>query len=105
MKSKEQIQQNVEDTFKVLDAIEEVKVNHFFKHKVLQQLENVKEEKPKILSWFSPQLQLATLSVVLLINLSAFFYVYSFQNQSSEITLESFAKEYALQSETKSILN
>jgi hypothetical protein len=105
MKSKEQVEQNVADTFKVLDAIEEVKVNHFFKHKVLQQLENVKEEKPKVLTWFTPQLQLATLSVMLLINLSTFFYVYSSQNETSEVTLENFAKEYALQSETNSILN
>ena len=105
MKSKEQIEQNVANTFKVLDAIEEVKVNHFFKHKVLQQLENVKEEKPKALSWFTPQLQLATLSVVLLLNVSTFIYVYSYQNETSNVTIENFAKEYALQTETNSILN
>jgi mannose/fructose/N-acetylgalactosamine-specific phosphotransferase system component IIC len=66
MKSEEQINNAVENTLKVLDTIEEVKVNHFFKHKVLQQLENQKQEKIRFLSWFTPQLQLATLSVVLL---------------------------------------
>lgn len=105
MKSKEQINIEVENTFKVLDTIEEVKVNHFFKHKVLQQLDNQKEEKTKILRWFSPQLQLATLGLILLLNLSALFYTFSNQDLNSDNSLENFAQEYALQSETNSILN
>mgnify|MGYP003683711645 CR=1 FL=1 len=105
MKSKEQINIEVEDTFKVLDTIEEVKVNHFFKHKVLQQLENQKEEKSKVLGWFSPQLQLATLGLILLMNVSALFYVFSNQDISTDSSLENFAQEYALQSETSLILN
>lgn len=105
MKSKEQINSKVEDTFKVLDTIEEVKVNHFFKHKVLQQLENQKEEKPNILGWFTPQLQLATLGLVLLLNASTIFYAFSSQEKNTEVNLESFAQEYALQSKTTSILN
>ena len=36
MKNKEYINQQVEGNFKVLDTIEKVDVNHFFKHKVLQ---------------------------------------------------------------------
>ncbi len=40
MKSKEPVHQQVKDTFKVLESIKEVKVNHFFKHNVLQQLKN-----------------------------------------------------------------
>lgn len=105
MKSKEQINTEVENTFKVLDTIEEVKVNHFFKHKVLQQLENQKEEKQSILSWFSPQLQLATLVVMLWLNVSAVFYVYLNDDVSSSTEIENFAQEYALQSSTNSILN
>lgn len=105
MKSEKQIAQNIEDTFKVLDSIEEVKVNHFFKHKVLQQLENQAEVKPTAFSWFTPKLQLAALSLVLLMNLSTLFYAYSINDASSSTRLENFAQEYALQSETNSILN
>lgn len=105
MKSKEQINIEVEDTFKVLDRIEEVKVNHFFKHKVLQQLENQKVDKPNVLNWFSPQLQLAALCLILLMNASALFYSFSNQELNSNSSLETFAQEYALQSETNSILN
>jgi hypothetical protein len=104
MKSEEQINKAVVDTFKVLDTIEEVKVNHFFKHKVLQQLENQQEEKSTFFTWFTPQLQLATLSVILLLNLGALFYSYSSYNSQATNTIESFAQEYALQSDN-SILN
>lgn len=105
MKSKEYINQQVDATFKTLDAIEEVKVNHFFKHKVLQQLENEKEEKISILNRFTPKLQLATLVIVLLINTSAVLYAFSSQEQISETSIENFAQEYSLQSESNSILN
>ncbi|MBU3009964.1 hypothetical protein KO506_00935 [Polaribacter vadi] len=105
MKPKKEIENNIDDAFKVLENIEEVKVNHFFKHKVLQQLENQKEEKSKVLGWFSPQLQLATLGLVLLLNVSALFYAYSSQKVTNNVTLENFAQEYSLQPETNSILN
>lgn len=105
MKSKKEIENSIEDTFKVLDQIEEVSVNHFFKHKVLQQLENEKEVKPKALGWFTPQWQVAILGLVLLINVSALFYAYTSQEKSNQVTLESFAQEYALQSESSLILN
>lgn len=106
MKSQEQINKKVEDTLKVLETIDDVKVNHFFKHKVLQQLENKKrEEKPSVLHWFTPQLQLVTLSVILVLNISALFYAYSSGNSQSNTSLETFAQEYDLQSDTSYILN
>ena len=108
MKNKEHINQQVEDTFKVLDAIKEVEVNHFFKHKVLQQLNTEKEQESKsIFSWFTPQLQLATLSVILLLNLGSIFYVFNNSVESSNTTsdIEAFAQEYSLQSDSSSILN
>ena len=105
MKSYREIAKKVEETFQVLDSIEEVQVNHFFKHKVLKQLETQKEEKSHIFAWITPQLQLATLGLILLLNLSAVFYAYAPQEESSNSTLETFAKEYALQSETYTILN
>lgn len=105
MKNKERINQQVEAAFNTLDAIEEVNVNHFFKHKVLQQIENKKEVKTRIFTWFTPQLQMATLAIVLLLNVSAILYVFSSQKDTSNSSLESFAQEYSLQPETTSLLN
>ncbi|MCG1035479.1 hypothetical protein [Polaribacter sargassicola] len=108
MENKEYINQQVDDTFKVLDAIEKVEVNHFFKHKVLQKLNEEKEEKKSLLFWFTPQLQLATLCIVLLLNFGTIFYVFNnstSSNNSSTSDIEAFAQEYSLQSSSTSILN
>jgi hypothetical protein len=105
MKNKEYINKQVEATFKVLDTIEEVKVNHFFKHKILQQIENNSEEKQQVLNWFTPKIQMNTLALVLILNASALLYAFSTQENTSSINLDSFAQEYSLQSETFSLIN
>ena len=105
MKNKEHINQQVAATFKVLETIGEVKVNHFFKQKVLQQLNNQKEEKTSILVWFTPSLQLATLALVVLLNTSAVFYAFSIQEQNSVDSLDIFSQEYSLQSQATFLLN
>ena len=105
MKSQEQLEKKVEINFNVLDSIEEVKVNHFFKHKVLKALQNQKEEKPKVFIWFTPQLQWATLGLILLMNVSAVLYTFSSQEEASNMSLDNFAQEYSLQSETTSLSN
>jgi len=107
MKSKKDINQQVDDTFKSLDSINKVEVNHFFKHKVLQKIQAEKEEKQVVFSWFTPQLQLATLSVVLLLNISTIFYAFNNSTQStgSSSDIKTFAQEYSLQSDSSSILN
>ena len=105
MKTKLQIEQEIESTFKALDTIEEVKVNHFFKHKVLQKLNAEKEVKQTIFSWFTPQLQLATLSIVLLLNASVIFYTFSSSEVTIKSNLETFAQDYNLNSNSDSILN
>jgi hypothetical protein len=105
MKNKEHVNQQVIAAFKVLDTLEEVKVNPFFKHKVLQQLNNQKEEKTSILAWFTPSLQLATLALVLLLNTSVVFYAFSFQEKDSLDRLNTFAQEYSLQSQATFLLN
>lgn len=106
MKNKININNQVEDTFKVLDSIEKVDVNHFFKHKVLQKLKAEKEVKQTVFSWFTPQLQFASLALIVLLNASAIFYSYnSVDSTSSESALETFAQEYSLQSIDNSILN
>jgi NADH:ubiquinone oxidoreductase subunit C len=105
MKSKEPVHQQVKDTFKVLESIKEVKVNHFFKHNVLQQLKNQKEETTSILDWFTPRLQLASVAFVLLLNASALFYAFSSQEQNFVVNIDSFSQEYSLQSDTIYLLN
>ena len=105
MKNKEHINLQVVATFKALEALEEVKVNPFFKHKVLQQLNNQKEEKTSILAWFTPNLQLATLAFVVLLNTSVVFYAFSFQEQNLVDSLDTFAQEYLLQSQATFLLN
>lgn len=105
MKNKEQIDQQVNAAFNALGVIEEVKVNHFFKHKVLQQLAHQKKEKANVFTWFTPQIQMASLALVLLLNASAILYAFSSQTTTSDTSLESFAQEYSLQLETTSLLN
>jgi NADH:ubiquinone oxidoreductase subunit C len=105
MKSKEPVHQQVKDTFKVLESIKEVKVNHFFKHNVLQQLKNQKEETTSILDWFTPRLQLASVAFVLLLNASALFYAFSSQEQNFVVNIDSFSQEYSLHSDTIYLLN
>ncbi|PQJ81399.1 hypothetical protein [Polaribacter glomeratus] len=105
MKNKEHIDQQVEAAFNALGVIGEVKVNHFFKHKVLQQLAHQKEEKSKVFTWFTPQLQMASLALIVLLNASAILYAFSAQTDTLDASLETFAQEYSLQSETTSILN
>lgn len=104
MKNKE-IHQKVEDTFKVLENIDKVEVNHFFKHKVLQKLNAEKEEKKVVFSWFTPQLQLAMLAVVLLLNVGTIFYAFSNSEGSTTYTIETFSQEYSLQLSSNSLLN
>lgn len=105
MKSKQEIEQNIDATFNALEAIEEVNVNHFFKHKVLQKIELEKAEKSKVLGWFTPQFQLATLGLILMLNISAVVFAYASHKENTTVSLESFALEYSLNSETNSILN
>ncbi|MFY9243289.1 MAG: hypothetical protein WAO74_09700 [Polaribacter sp.] len=107
MEKSDFIKQQVDDTFKVLDSFDVVKVNSFFKHKVLQKINAEKEleEKSIVFGWFTPKLQLATLGLVLLLNASSIFYVFLSQEKNTEVTIETFAKSYSLQTETNYILN
>lgn len=105
MKTNKEIQNKVEDTFKVLDTIEKVEANHFFKHKVLQKLNSEKKERNTVFSWFTPQFQLATLSLVLLLNAGVILYAFNNSTINTSSDIETFAQEYSLQSTSDSILN
>lgn len=105
MKNKEYINEQVDNTYKVLEAIKKVEINHFFKHKVLQQLNENVEENKSVISWFTPQLQMATFCVVLLLNVGTIFYAFSSSEVKNNSNIETFAQEYSLQSKNNSILN
>ena len=105
MKNKKYIDRQVNANFKVLEAIEKVPVNHFFKHKVLQRIQAEQHLKQPIISWFTPQFQWVTLVVILLLNASVIFYSFSNVEETSVTNIMAFAQEYSLQSSDNSILN
>ena len=105
MKKKEYLDRQVDATFKVLEAIEKVPVNHFFKHKVLQRIQAEQHLKQPIITWFTPQFQLVTLVVILVLNASVIFYSFSNVKEISVTNIMAFAQEYSLQSRDSFILN
>jgi|TARA_B110000902_G_scaffold105566_1_gene124832 hypothetical protein len=105
MKKKEYLDRQVDATFKVLEAIEKVPVNHFFKHKVLQKIQAEQHLKQPIITWFTPQFQLVTLVVILVLNASVIFYSFSNVKETSVTNIMAFAQEYSLQSRDSFILN
>lgn len=104
MEKKEHIQKKVEDTFNVLKDINIVAVDPFLKHKILQKLNKV-EEKKVVISWFTPQLQLAAFVIVLLMNVSAIYYAFNSSEVTTTSDINSFAQEYSLQETSNSLLN
>lgn len=84
----------IEKTINVLDDLGDVKVSPFFKDKVMQQLFSEKEQKQSIWSWFTPQLQLATLVCVVGLNIFAFIQLDTQAIDPTEI--DEFALTYDL---------
>jgi hypothetical protein len=105
MKNKKYIDRQVNANFKVLEAIEKVLVNHFFKHKVLKKIQAEQHLKQPIISWFTPKFQLVSFVVILLLNASVIFYSFSNVEETSVTNIMAFAQEYSLQSSDNSILN
>ena len=99
MSIENQIQKEIEGTLEVLNSVEEVKINYFFKDKVLQKIALEKEKQKENFYWFTPQLQMAFLLLILALNISVIFYTFSSKENSSEATIEIFAQEYLMQSE------
>ncbi|KJD33235.1 hypothetical protein PW52_14405 [Tamlana sedimentorum] len=75
------MEDKVTKTLNAVTKIEQVKVSPFFKDKTMQKLfaEKANAQESVKLTWFSPKFQLATLVVVISVNIWAF----------SKITLES----------------
>lgn len=94
MKTNEHIQDKITKTLNVTNEIQQVKVSPFFKDKVMQQLFAEKEEKQSVFSWFTPQLQLATLVCLVILNV---FAITQLNADDSNVTdIEEFAQTYNL---------
>jgi len=94
------------NTLDILDSIQEVKVSPFFKNKILNRISQQKEEKASSLGWFTPQLQLATIAIVISMNVTAIYYSFSEQNSQQNVSsFDSFVKDYNLDSNTTISIN
>ena len=107
---KKDIKNSVKETLEVLDDIKKVEVSPFFAHQVLQAIKIEKEHQIEktdaVFSWFSPNVQLASLAIILIINVTAILYGFKAgEVSSSSSEIEQFAVEYHLQSENNSIIN
>lgn len=100
------IQDKIEDTFQVLESIKQVEVSANFSSKVLTSLEDEKQEQKKQIAWVGPQLQLAAMIVVLLVNALVIYYTLNTNDIENNVSdIEQFAKDYNIYSESNDILN
>lgn len=103
MKTNMNIDENIKKTLEVFDTIDTVNTSPFFKDKTMQLLFSEKEEKASvsIWNWFTPQLQLATLVCVVLVN---FYAIKEINSSEYEASISSFASDYGISSTQESSL-
>lgn len=92
------IQDNVKQTLEVCDTIEIVKAPPFFKDKTMQRLFAEKVEVISVWNWFTPQLQLATLVCVVVLNVFAFSQL---KEDTYSNAVNEFAETYGLSDDTE----
>ncbi|RCW91436.1 hypothetical protein DFQ08_103266 [Winogradskyella arenosi] len=104
MKTNDEMNKKVKDTFDAMASIEEVKVSPFFKENVMHQIRQASEEVQEATgSWFTPQLQLVTLVAIVILNIMAFN---SLKETTYDESLSSFAESYGLSTNLEmSIIN
>lgn len=90
----DKIEDKVEQTLASLNQINEVTISDTFKNEVLSK---IKRTEPEMVfyNWFTPQLQLAAMLVVLLVNTVAIYQLFSAQDSTA---LENFVEQYDLNS-------
>ncbi|GGZ82823.1 hypothetical protein [Algibacter mikhailovii] len=96
METNKNIQDKIDSTFEAFDAIETVNVSPFFKDKTMQVLFAEKEVKQVAWSWFTPQLQLATLVCLVVLNVIAFTKLEASSSYDENVSV--FAESYGLYS-------
>jgi len=87
------IQDKVNSTLNVLDALQTPQVSPFFKDKTMQRMFQNKEEEQEVWSWFTPKIQLATLVCVVVLNIVAFA---KMKSSSYDENINDFAETYGL---------
>ncbi|WP_299364310.1 hypothetical protein [Winogradskyella sp.] len=94
MEKNKSIKQKIEATINSVDAIDEVKISPFFKEKTLRQMFSEKqEESATVWSWFTPQLQFATLILIVALNV---FAVMQLRDDNYDEEISTFAESYGL---------
>jgi len=93
METNKNIQNNIDQVFKSVDTITDVKVSPFFKDKVMQKVYAEKEIQETTWSWFTPKLQFATLACVVVLNV---FALTQFDSVGNDSDLEEFSNTYEL---------
>lgn len=100
------IQDKIDNAINVLETIKEVKVSTDFSAKVLDSIECEKNTQEKSTSWFTPQLQLAAMIVILLVNAIVIYHTLNTNSMENNVSgIEQFAKDYSIYSESTNILN
>ena len=103
METNYNIQNKIDDTFAAIDAIENVNVSPFFKDKTMKRMFAEKEKQQVVWSWFTPQLQLATLVCFVVLNVLA---LKQYNSNQYVTNVNEFAETYGLSSSSnESFLN
>jgi len=97
MMSNSEIDKKVKATIDSIELIEEVRVSPFLKDRILHQLDAKEELSLSVFNWFTPQLQLAALSLVILLNVYAYT---KLSSQEYETKVEEFVDTYDFGDET-----
>lgn len=99
METNKNLQDKINDVLNSADTITDVNVSPFFKDKTMQLLFSEKKEASSIWSWLTPQLQLAILVCVLLVNVYA---INEIKSAEYEESISNFASEYGITTELDS---
>ena len=97
MMSNSEIDKKVKMTIDSVDSMEEVRVSPFLKDRILHQLHAKEELSSPVFSWFTPQLQLVALCMVIVLNVYAYTILTS---QEYETKVEEFLDTYDFEDET-----
>ena len=92
-----EINKKVNATLNVADTIQEVRVSPSLKDRILNNLSIEIDENHKVWAWFTPKFQLATLIVVVLLNVYAYKVLTS---DNYNTTVEEFVDTYNFGDET-----
>lgn len=92
-----EINKKVSAALNAVDTIQDVKVSPFLKDRILNNLSTEIDETQKVWAWFTPKFQLATLIVVILLNVYAYKVLTS---DNYNTTVEEFVDTYDFGDET-----